>query len=162
LAVWLETWREPEERLSDLLAALRRTGLAVRLGGEFDQWDAETRGGMLGGVRVLFAAEDHGAGTQHVRFRITPRYSRAAAAVALVLLALAAMAAVNGAWVAAALVGATSAMFVGRSAFESAVASSAVIGCLPAIMEPEEAGRDVVLDQLPVDRDAAPLHASRA
>jgi hypothetical protein len=161
-AVWLETWREPKDRLSDLLSALKRTGLAVRLGGEFDQWDAEMRGGMLGGVRVLFAAEDHGAGTQHVRFRITPRYSRAAAALTLVLVALAAMAAIQGAWIVAALVGATSAMFVGRSVFECAVASSAALSCLPAIEKPEAAATDVVLGQLPADRSEAPLHVSRA
>ncbi len=44
VAIWLETWREPEDRLADLTDALRRTGLAVRLGGAFDQWDAEVTG----------------------------------------------------------------------------------------------------------------------
>ena len=156
-AIWLETWREPEDRLADLIAALRRTGLAVRLGGAFDQWDAEVRGGMFGAVRVLFAAEDHGAGTQHVRFRITPRYSRAATLVALVLLVLAVEAAVQGAWIAAALLGAISAAFLSRSVFECAVASAAALGCLAAVEKPEEAAMDVVLAQLAVDRAGAPL-----
>jgi hypothetical protein len=160
-AFWLETWRPPEDRLADLIAALRRTGLAVRLGGAFDQWDAEVRGGMFGAMRVLFAAEDHGAGTQHVRFRITPRYSRASAAVALVLLGLAVAAAVAGAWIVAALVGAISAGLLGRTVFECAVASAAGLGCLAAIEKPEEAAMDVVLGQLPVDRAEAPLHAFR-
>jgi hypothetical protein len=161
-AVWLETWRKPEDRLADLIAALRRTGLAVRLGGEFDQWDAEVRGGMFGAVRVLFAAEDHGAGTQHVRFRITPRYSRAAAAVAVVLLGLAAMAAVHAAWIAAALVVAIAALFVGRSVFECAIATAAALGCLAAIEKPDEAAMAVLLGQLAVDHAEARLHASRA
>jgi O-antigen biosynthesis protein len=160
-AFWLETWRAPEDRLADLIAALRRTGLAVRLGGAFDQWDAEVRGGMFGAVRILFAAEDHGAGTQHVRFRITPRHSPAAALIALVLLALAGEAAVHGAWIASALLGAISAVLLGRTVFECAVASAAGLGCLAAIEKPEEAAMDVVLGQLAVDRAEAAVHAFR-
>jgi O-antigen biosynthesis protein len=163
LAIWLEDWRPPEDRLSDRDAALRRTSLAVLSGGPFDQWDAEVRGGMFGAVRVLFAAEDHGAGTQYVRFRITPRYSRAAVSVALALLGLAAAAAVERAWIAAALVGAISAAFLGRSVLECAVATAAARGCLADVEEPEEAALDVDLAQLAVDRAGATLqdHAPR-
>jgi O-antigen biosynthesis protein len=162
LAIWLEDRRPPEDRLSDLDAALRRTGLAVRSGGAFDQWDVEVRGGMFGAVRVLFAAEDHGAGRQYVRFRITPRYSRAATSVALALLGLAAAAAAEAAWISAALVGATSAAFLGRSVLECAVASAAACGCLAYVEEPEQQALDVVLTQLAVDRAGAPLQGSRA
>jgi hypothetical protein len=157
-AFWLETWRAPEDRLADLIAALRRTGLAVRLGGPFDQWDAEVRGGMFGGVRILFAAEDHGAGTQHVRFRITPRHSFLAALIAVLLLVLAGEVAVQGAWIASALVGAISAVFLGRSVFESAVALAAALSCLGEIERTEEEPMDMVLGQLAVD----PVGASRA
>jgi hypothetical protein len=162
LAAWREDWRPPEDRLSDLDAALRRTGLAVRSGGAFDQWDAEVRGGMFGGVRVLFASEDHGAGTQYVRFRIAPRYSRAATSVALALFGLAAVAAVGGAWVAAALIGAISAAFLGRGVLECAVASAAARDCLADVEGSEEAALDVLLPQPAVDRAGAPLHGSRA
>jgi hypothetical protein len=162
LAIWLEDWRPPEDRLSDLDAALRRTGLAVRSGGAFDQWDAEVRGGMFGAVRVLFVAEDHGAGTQYVRFRITPRYSRAATSVALAMFGLAAAAAVEGAWIAAALVGAISAAFLGRSTLECAFASAAARGCLADVEEPKEAALDAVLAQRAVDRAGTPLQGSRA
>jgi hypothetical protein len=158
----VEDWRPPEDRLSDVDAALRRTSLAVRSGGAFDQWDTEVRGGMFGAARVLFAAEDHGAGTQYVRFRITPRYSRGATSAALALLGLAAAAAVAGAWVAAALVGAISAAFLGRSVLECAAASAAARGCLPDVEEPEEGEPDVVLAQLGVDSSGAQLQGSRA
>jgi O-antigen biosynthesis protein len=162
LAIWHEEWRPPEDRVSDLDAALRRTGLAVRSGGEFDQWDAEVRGGMFGAVRVLFAAEEHGAGTQYVRFRITPRYSRAATSVALALLGLAAAAAVGGAWIASALVGAISAAFLVWSVLECAVACAAARGCLDDVEEPGEAAPEVVLAQPAVARAGAPLQGSRA
>jgi hypothetical protein len=117
---------------------------------------------MFGAARVLFAAEDHGAGTQYVRFRITPRYSRAAISVALALLVLAADATVAGAWIAAALVGAISAAFLGRSALECAAASAVARGCLADVEEPEEAEPDVVLAQPAVDRAGAQLQGSRA
>jgi len=161
-AIWLEDWRPPEHRLSDLDAALRRTGLAVRSGGAFDQWDAEVRGGMFGAVRVLFVAEDHGAGTQYVRVRVTPRHSRAAISIALALLGLAVAAAVAGAWIAAALVGAISAAFLGRSVLECAVASAAARGCLADVRGREEAALDVAFAQPAVDRAGAPLEKSRA
>jgi O-antigen biosynthesis protein len=145
LAIWLEEWRQPEDRLAEIVAALRQTGLAVRSGGAFDQWDAEVRGGLFGAVRVLVAVEDHGARTQYLRFRITPRYSRVATFVALALLVLAAVAAGDGAWIAAALVGAISAAFLGRSVVDCAVAAAAARGCLADVEKTEEAALDVVL-----------------
>ncbi len=162
LAVWVEDARPPEDRVSALDAALRRTGLAVRSGGVFDQWDAEVRGGMFGAVRVLVAAEDHGGGRQYVRFRITPRYSRAVVSVALPLLVLAVVAAAEGAWIAAVLVGAISATFIARSVLECAVATAAARGCMTELAEPEEAMPDVFLSQAAMDRAGATLQGSRA
>jgi GT2 family glycosyltransferase len=162
LAIWLENWRPPEDRVANLDAALHRTGLAVRSGGPFDQWDAEVRGGMFGAVRVLVAVEDHGAGTQYVRFRITPRYSRVATSVALALVGLAAAAAVEGAWIAAALVGAISTALLGRSVLECAVASAAARACLADVEGTEETAADVVLAQVAVDRAGVTLQGSRA
>jgi hypothetical protein len=106
--------------------------------------------------------EDHGAGNQHVRLRIAPRYSHAAVTLALVLLALAVAAAISGAWIAAVLIGATSGVLLGRSVFECAVASAAALSGLAAIEKPEEAPTEIFFGQLEVDRAEPPLHASRA
>jgi GT2 family glycosyltransferase len=160
-ATWLENWRAPEDRLADITAALRRTGLAVRLGGAFDRWDVEVRGGLFGAVRVLFAVEDHGAGTQYVRLRISPRYSRATTLVALVLLALAVAAAVAQAWIAAVPLGAISAAFLSQGVLECAVACAAARGCLASVEKPEEAEVDVVSMHLARDRAGESLQASR-
>jgi GT2 family glycosyltransferase len=162
IASWLQEWRPPEERLADLDAALKGTGLPVRSGGAFDQWDLEVRGGMFGAVRVLFAAEDHGAGTQYVRFRVTPRYSRAAASVLLALLALATAAAFDGGWIAAVLVGAIAAVLLGRSVLECAVASAAACRCLDHAVEPDDAAAEFVVAQPAVDAAGARLRRSRA
>jgi hypothetical protein len=70
LALWSENWRSPEERLQALLDALKAHGAAVELGGDFDRWDLEIRGGLLGSARVLMMAEDHAAGRQLIRFQL--------------------------------------------------------------------------------------------
>jgi hypothetical protein len=112
---------------------------------------------MFGAVRVLFAAEDHGAGTQHVRFRISPRYSRAATSVALALLALAIAAAVEQAWIAAVMLGGISAAFLSRGVVECAVASAAARRCVASIDKSEEGAVDAVFTQLAVTRAGAGL-----
>jgi GT2 family glycosyltransferase len=160
VAIWLEDWRPPEDRVAELAAGLRRTGLAVRAGGVYDQWDAEVGGGMFGAARVLVAVEDHGAGAQYVRYRITPRSSRAATSVALALLGLAIAAAAERAWIAAALVGAISVASLSRSALECAAVSSAARGCLPGIEETEEPAPDDVSAEVAVDRAGVKLQGS--
>jgi hypothetical protein len=97
-AIWCEDWIAPEERLAQLERALIASGQAVGHGGAFDRWDLEIRVGLLGGARVRMAVEDHGAGTQFVRFEVGPRWARASAAVALALGGVAAAAAGTGAW----------------------------------------------------------------
>lgn len=68
--VWCETWLEPAKRILHCEEALKAQRLVVKRGGDFDRWDLEVRGGLLGSARVLFAVEDHGAGTQYVRYQI--------------------------------------------------------------------------------------------
>src|SRR5207247_1896737 len=51
-------------------------GAGVRLGGDYDRWDLEVSGGPLASARLLMAVEDHGGGSQFVRFRWRPHGSR--------------------------------------------------------------------------------------
>ena len=46
-------------------------------GGDFDEWDLELRGGLIGGARTLMAIEEHGGGKQLLRFRVRPKFSTA-------------------------------------------------------------------------------------
>jgi O-antigen biosynthesis protein len=71
--LWSETWREPTAWLEAVEQALRTAGVAARRGGNFDLWDIETPGGMLGSCRLRMGVEEHGAGRQLVRFRSWPR-----------------------------------------------------------------------------------------
>jgi hypothetical protein len=54
---------------------LRSSKLVVYRGSDFDRWDLEVRGGLLGGARLLTGVEEHGAGKQLVRVKIWSRVS---------------------------------------------------------------------------------------
>ena len=57
-------------------------------GGDIDRWDIQVRLGPLGSARLRVAVEEHGQGRQLVRYRVWPRWSRAAAADRRPVLAL--------------------------------------------------------------------------
>jgi glycosyltransferase involved in cell wall biosynthesis len=94
--VWAEEWRSPQVWLQELQDALAVRGGFVRSGGPFDRWDLDLRVGLLGGVRIRTAVEEHGSGRQLLRARIIPHASPVGAVVALVLGALAVGALVGG------------------------------------------------------------------
>ena len=73
---WSEDWREPAQRVHDVERALCDRDVVVERGGDFDRWDLQVRGGLFGSARVRFAVEDHGAGTQLVRARVSPWWPR--------------------------------------------------------------------------------------
>jgi GT2 family glycosyltransferase len=98
---WRETWRSQEETLAALERALRDAGAVVRRGGDFDRWDLEVRGGLLGSARLAMAVEEHGAGRQLLRFRVSPWVSRGALLVLTGVGALAVGSAASGSRVAA-------------------------------------------------------------
>jgi glycosyltransferase involved in cell wall biosynthesis len=87
---WNETWQSTEERVRAIAVALRADGSVIRSGGDWDSWDLQVRGGMLGAARLRIGVEEHGAGRQLVRARAWPW----APPVALVLGALVATLAV--------------------------------------------------------------------
>lgn len=72
-AIWSETWKSATRRLEEVEAALRDTEARVGRGGDFDDWDLEVQGGLLGSARLLLAVEEHGGGRQLARFRWWPR-----------------------------------------------------------------------------------------
>lgn len=94
VALWSENrWRSSEDRLRALAAHMRESGAVVVAGGDFDAWDLEVRGGLLGNARASLVIEEHGGGRQLVRVRVWPMGLPAALIVSS-LLALTAMVAV--------------------------------------------------------------------
>ncbi len=76
LTFWVGVWSDPAKRLADIETAVQSVGAVVRRNGEFDdRWDLYIRGGMFGGTRLYSLVEEHGQGSQVVRFRIRSKGS---------------------------------------------------------------------------------------
>jgi GT2 family glycosyltransferase len=134
-ALWSEEWRSAASWLQRVEAALVSNPGRVLRGGRFDRWDLGLRGSVLGGARLLMAIEEHGGGRQYVRFRIWPRHHRGLLATLIAGL-LAAAALLDGAWVAAGVLG-TSAFALAAAAFCDCGASIGnVIGALRSLEAP--------------------------
>jgi hypothetical protein len=101
--LWSEQWQCPLARLQAIEETLQAAGTASGRGGDYERWDLEVRGGILGAVRLLATTEEHGAGKQLVRFRLWPKVSVPGLTVILLLLAGAIGAVWDHAWFAAAL-----------------------------------------------------------
>jgi len=104
-AVWTEDWRDPNKRLESFEADLRKPGVYVRRGGNYDRWDLEVRVRLLGFARLLMAVEDHGAGNQFVRVRLWPRCSLLEFLPIVLFACFSAAAALDHAWVTSAIMG---------------------------------------------------------
>jgi O-antigen biosynthesis protein len=128
---WSEAWRGPDEWLADLCARLRGMGAVVLMGGSFDRWDVEVRGGLLGGARLRFGVEEHGAGTQMLRYRVWPRPSRVSVALGIALAITAALAALDGALLAGAIVALGAAVVAGLTVHDVTSALGRVEAGLP-------------------------------
>jgi O-antigen biosynthesis protein len=100
LVAWSEVWCSAEQRLHELEAALKVQDAVVRRGGDFDDWDLELRGGLLGSARLKMVIEEHGQGKQLVRLRVSPCHRWIGFAFTLVLGSLAIVAGRASAWVA--------------------------------------------------------------
>jgi hypothetical protein len=105
--VWSEHWESQERRLQALDARLRTDHACVLMGGDYDPWDLEIRGGILGGARLVMGVEDHAGAKQLVRLRWWPVIPLSGPLVALAFDGLAWMSAAAHMW------GATLALAVG-------------------------------------------------
>jgi len=126
MALWSERWQDLDQRLRAVEATLKAAGATTRRGGDYERWDLEVRGGLLGAARLLAAAEDHAGGAQLVRFRWWPQWSYMAVALALLLTVLSGAAMLTQAWTAAAVLGAVTVLLVLRALFECAGASASI------------------------------------
>jgi len=99
LSVWSEQWQDPLAWMQSLEESLKGLRTRVLRGGDYDRWDLELRGGLMGATRLLMAVEEHGGGKQLVRFRAWPRLAPVGLGLTLLFAALAAAAALDQAWI---------------------------------------------------------------
>ena len=127
-----ERWQSADEKLRALEKALQDDGVCVLRGGDFDRWDLEVRGGLLGATRLRLAVEDHGANNQLARFRLWPKCSPKGVILILLFVDLSVMAMADEAWIASAILGADAALFALRMLYECAAATATAARTLRA------------------------------
>jgi glycosyltransferase involved in cell wall biosynthesis len=126
--VWSESWGSVDDWVGGVKDELRRGGVGVVTGGEFDRWDLEVRSGLLGRARLRTAVEEHGGGRQLVRFRVMPRLSRVCLSLLVVFGVPTTAALASEAWMAAGLLGFAFASVVVRALLELSAATGALLG----------------------------------
>jgi GT2 family glycosyltransferase len=131
VAQWRDEWQDPFAALAAFQRRLSELGAIVRHGGDFDAWDIEVRGGTLAGVRITTLVEEHGQGRQLTRWRCRPTWSRPALATVFVLAALATVAALDGAMIAAVVLGLLALALGLRIVNEAAAAMATALEALP-------------------------------
>jgi GT2 family glycosyltransferase len=105
MTVWSEDWRSQEDWLGSVEAAMKSTKLPTLRGGGCDRWELEGFGGILGGVRLRMALEEHGAGKQLARFKVWPKASLLASTLVSAFGALTILAGMSHATIAAIVLG---------------------------------------------------------
>jgi membrane protein implicated in regulation of membrane protease activity len=133
MSIWSEHWKPPERHLEAIESVMKGDGSVLRRGGEFDRWDLEIRGGLFGGLRLLAAVEEHGAGKQLVRIRTWPKFATVALILTTLSSLLAVLAAMTDAWVVAALLAAAASGLAASAFADCAAAQAAGEGAISAI-----------------------------
>jgi hypothetical protein len=128
--IWSEHWRESSDWLGRLEQLLKNDHVPCSRGGDYDEWDFAVRGGLLGSVRILMAVEEHGAGKQYLRFRLTPDFSIIALVFTLLFAILATLAFFSHAFIASIFLGGIALTVLLRTLLDGAIASAFVLKSL--------------------------------
>ncbi len=121
--LWSElNWQSAQQRLTQIESGLRKAGASVARGGDFDSWDLEVRGGLLGAARLLMVIEEHGDGRQYVRLKLWPMAAPGTLLVASAFALLAMIPAMDLRWTAWALLNIPAVFLVARMFYECASA----------------------------------------
>lgn len=132
LTMWSERWHSPFERLERLEQVLQACSASLIRGGNYDTWDMEVRGGLLGGIRLRMVIEEHGGGKQLVRMRIWPKCSPIGL-VFVILFALAVVAALDHEWVVCFTLATSTTFLAFQMVLECADAMAIVLHAYPMI-----------------------------
>ena len=125
--VWSEKWRSTDDWLEGILARLRSAKVPANPGGDFDAWDLQVQGGVLGRARLFMAIEEHGAGKQLLRVRIRRFPSFHVNVLVLILALMSLAAALDAAWVVSGVLCCMVLLLAGRARYESGAAANALL-----------------------------------
>jgi hypothetical protein len=125
LSVWSEQWKSAEDRLRQIEKTLRTLEANVVPSGDYDRWDIEVRGGLLGSSRMRMAIEEHGGGKQLIRTRLWPKCSPGSFLLVLAFALLTAWSAADRVGVVAGVFGGIALLMATRTFLECAAAIGA-------------------------------------
>ena len=125
-SLWDERWQELEHRLAMLQHELRAAGVRVASGDSHARWDLELRPGCFGAARLIMAVEDHPGAHQLVRVRWWPVPLLPGTGMLVAFGTLTLGAALQGAWVATAILGLAALLAGGRTVLECGAATAMV------------------------------------
>jgi O-antigen biosynthesis protein len=137
-SLWSQDWRSSDDRLAEIECALREAGAIVRSGGDSDRWEHEVRGGCLASARLRMCLEEHGAGRQLARFRLSPHLPSQTVRLLASTAALALLAWIAGAPGAGAVLATSAVVVAARAALD---ASRAMGELRAAVARVGDAGR---------------------
>ncbi len=136
--LWTKEKQPVEERLQWMEAALRRRGCAAVRGSDFDRWDLQVNGGVLGAARLAMAVEPHGSGRELVRIECRPKGWFGGLSVALLFGVLGCLAGLDGVWSVHLLLGAMALAIALRTARECGWATAAFLAVVREIKRIEK------------------------
>jgi glycosyltransferase involved in cell wall biosynthesis len=122
---WSTQWIDQHERLRAIEHRVAAAGARIQRGGDYDRWDLEVEVGVLVRERLLMSVEEHGGGAQLIRVRAHLR-ATLPLAVGAIVGALALVAALDQAYLAAALLGGLGVAFLTWFFSEASAAAGVV------------------------------------
>jgi len=138
--LWSESWRSPGQWLSRIQNMLLAENVPLACGGDYDPWDLEIHGGMMGRARLLMVVEEHGHGKQQLLFRVSSLISRWVLVLAAILGSIAVLALLDSAYFVSLVVICLAAILLVRSRFESLMAVKSFCNAIQSMYEQEPEG----------------------
>jgi hypothetical protein len=127
LAFWTRVSGDPEFRLQAIEEQMLSNGSPVRRGGDYDRWDLEVLGGLLGSTRLIMSCEHPVGDHQMVRFRIWPSYGVLAGSLAGIAVAASVTAGAGGAWPTCVALGAAAVLVVWNAVTQCGAALAEIL-----------------------------------
>src|SRR5207253_3626355 len=147
--IWSEQWKSHDARLKVMESAVRTHCALVVRGGDFDHWDFEVRAGVLTGVRLRMAVEEHGAGKQLLRFRMWPKWSKPWLIASAVFATISLFALLDQAWTVSATLGLMGLLVLGRMCLGCATATAVILQVLSEERDKEKGTASTIMSPIP-------------
>ncbi len=138
-SIWSETWRSHADYLYHIEELIRNFRCVTVRGGNYDRWDLEVKGGLLGATRSLLLVEEHGEGRQFIKVKTWPTVGLLGIIPSLIFALLALGAVLDHAPLVSAIFGVVTLLLIGRTARECS-SSQAVFQNVFAQIEKSQQG----------------------